>query len=176
LSTATKLESQFLASLLEKDGRAASIQLLAHKLRLDRQIFLDLLEKIDDASIPAPPDDSPLEIGLLHSIRIALIIQIYILAARLPNFAGRDDLSRSSIFSMILSLDIDQATHHLRKIFPHERAHTPLDHLDETVDYNPDLLNDYEKLDKDLIAPMHDIARCIRRVSMGISCYFGAFG
>ena len=172
------LEAAFrsLATHLLGDERNAAINGLVHHLRLDAIDLHNILEEIglEGGKIP---DDNRLELDLLQAIRLALIMRIFILAAQLPRFSPRNDLGHEQIFNLALGLEIPEVVSFMRQAFP-RRATAVADAaaFDEKSTYRPHGIDDYGRLEVEILEPMERAYDLVREIGTGISHHFGAFG
>jgi phosphoenolpyruvate carboxylase len=164
-----------LATHLLPDDRYSDISELVHLLRLDaidlHAILADL--NIEDGTVP---DENRLELDLLQAIRLALIMRIFILAAQLPRFAPQDGLSHAQVLEMALSLEIPEVLSVLRKAFPHDEKSLTAKSFDEQASYRPRGIDDYARLETEILTPMETSYEFVREIGTGISHHFGAFG
>ena len=165
-----------LAVFLLDDRRAAEIHGFAHHLRLDA---IDLHQILETLGIEGGkvPDDHRLELDLLQAIRLAVIMRVFILAAQLPRFAQQNDTSHSQILNLALSLDVPDVVAFMREAFPF-RVSSGSDKTtyDETATYRPHGIDDYGRLETEILVPMERAYELIREIGTGISHHFGAFG
>jgi phosphoenolpyruvate carboxylase len=166
-----------LATYLLKDDRCSAINQLVHHLRLDA---IDLHAILEDQNLSGGkvPDSHRLELDLLQSLRLAIIMRIFILAAQLPRFTPQDGLSYEQVLDMALSLEIPEVVSVMRKAFPHEQkgsgdAGTA---IDEPASYRPRGIDDYGRLETEIFKPMEEAYEFVREIGTGISHHFGAFG
>jgi len=165
-----------LASLLLTDDRNGDINGLVHHLRLDAVDLHAMLEEIgiEGGKIPG---DTRLELDLLQAIRLALIMRVFILAAQMPRFSARNEISHRQLFEMALTLDVPDVVAEMRQAFP-KRAKTAGDSAQytEQATYRPHGIDDYGRLETEILAPMEQAYELIREIGTGISHHFGAFG
>ena len=170
------LQSAFrtLATHLLSDQRQGAINEFVHHLRLDA---IDLHGILEDQNIEGGkvPDESRLELDLLQAIRLAVIMRIFILAAQLPRFTPQDGLSHAQVLDMALSLEIPDVVAIMRKAFPHG-AKAAATGFDEQASYRPRGIDDYARLETEILAPMESSYEFVREIGTGISHHFGAFG
>lgn len=165
-----------LATKLLDDDRSGAITGLAHQLRLDAVELHTLLEDIglEGGKIP---DDDRLELDVLHAVRLALIMRVFILAAQLPKFAAKNDVNHDQILNWALSLDVPQLTPFMRSAFPRTSdADADDDRYLEKASYRPHSMEDYGRLEDEIIQPLEEAYEMIREIGTGISHHFGAFG
>ncbi|KWT70950.1 Phosphoenolpyruvate carboxylase [Hyphomicrobium sulfonivorans] len=165
-----------LAANLLSDDRNGEINGLVHHLRLDAVELHSLLEEIgiDAGKIP---DDARLELDLLQAIRLALIMRVFVLAAQMPRFATHDGISHAQLFDLALMLDVPAVVSEMRKAFP-RRAHERGDETQfgEKATYRPHGIDDYGRIETEILTPMEQSYDLIREIGTGISHHFGAFG
>lgn len=163
-----------LSNFLLPDDRQSSINELMHHLRLDS---IDLHAVLDAQNLKGGkiPDENRLELDLLQAIRLALIMRIFIRAAQLPRFAGQDGASHAQVLDMALSLAIPEVTKIMREAFPHGSRATD-GQFDETASYRPRGIDDYGRLEVEILGPMEEAYEAVREIGTGISHHFGAFG
>lgn len=166
-----------LSTHLLDDTRADAISGLAHHLRLDA---IDLHSILEDIGLEGGkiPDDFRLELDLLQAIRLALIMRVFILAAQLPRFSTRNDLSHDQIYNWALGLEIPEVIAVMRQAFPKRTsaARTASATYDEKATYLPQGIDDYGRIETEILEPMEQAYEFIREIGTGISHHFGAFG
>lgn len=164
-----------LSTQLLADERCGSIQQLVHHLRLDA---IDLHAILEDQGLEGGkvPDETRLELDLLQAIRLAFIMRIFILGAQMPRFAPQNDLSHTQILAMALSLEIPDVVSFMRQAFPHSRSAGETGSFDEKATYRPRGIDDYGRLEDEILAPMERAYEVVREIGSGISHHFGAFG
>jgi len=164
-----------LASLLLDDDRNGEINGLVHHLRLDAVELHAMLEEIgiEGGKIP---DDTRLELDLLQAIRLALIMRVFILAAQMPRFSTRE-ISHRQLFELALMLDVPAVVAEMRQAFP-RRMESGGDgtQYNEKATYRPHGIDDYGRVETEILAPMEEAYEVIREIGTGISHHFGAFG
>ncbi len=173
-----QLEAPFktLATRLLEDDRAGAINGLAHHLRLDAIELHSLLEDIGLEGGKVP-DDVRLELDLLQAIRLTFIMRIFILAAQLPRFTTTNDVSYEQIFRQALGLEIPEVVGFMRQAFPH-RAREPgaASDFQEPASYRPYSIDDYKRIETEILRPMEAAYEMVREIGTGISHHWGAFG
>ena len=165
-----------LASRLLSDDRCGSINGLVHHLRLDAVDLHALLEEIgiEGGKIP---DDHRLELDLLHAIRLAFIMRIFILAAQMPRSSSRNEVSSEQVFEWALALNVPEVTSEMRQAFPRRSrtadGGTP---FKERASYLPHGIDDYGRVETEILEPMERAYEMVREIGTGISHHWGAFG
>lgn len=172
------LEGAFrsLASHLLEDDRSGAINGLVHHLRLDA---IDLHSILEDIGLEGGkiPDDNRLELDLLQAIRLAMVMRLFILSAQLPRFTPRNDVGYTQILDMALALEIPAVVDFMRQAFPRRTSpQADAAAFDEKATYRPHGIDDYGRLETEILAPMEEAYEFVRELGTGISHHFGAFG
>lgn len=170
-----KEPSLYLADLLRGDPRHDGMMHLATFLRKDAIYLYDLMCDVDLREL-TPPGESRLELDLLHAIRIAMIQHIYLLAARVPPFSARNDITRADIMKLILSLRIEEALDMLTEAFPRTMPRRSDYSIEEPASYTGEEGSDYGEIHRCLIDPIREAFKIVRQISVGISHHYGAHG
>jgi phosphoenolpyruvate carboxylase len=113
---------------------------------------------------------------LLHSIRIALIQEIFMLATRVPEFSMQTGTTRERVVANLLGLDVIPAVEVLEKIFPRFGDERITDDFGEPATYRSDETLSYGQEHEQIFQPARRIYELIRRVSSGIIHIVGAVG
>ncbi len=167
---------KFLAEHLLDDDRAQKINGLAHYLRLDAIELHGILEEIglEGGKIP---DDHRLELDLLQAIRAALIMRLFILTAQLPRFTPTNEVTHAEIVRKALGLEIPEVLQVMRQAFP-RRVDDPHDDdmFLEKATYLPKGIDDYGRIETEILEPMEQAYELVREIGTGISHHWGAFG
>jgi phosphoenolpyruvate carboxylase len=164
-----------LAGHLLEDDRAGSINRLVHHLRLDAVELHGILEAIGFEGGKVP-DDERLQLDLLQALRLALIFRVFILSAQLPRFATRNDISHEQILRQALALEIPEVLVFIRRIFPHRAELSDDARFDEPASYRPQGMDDYGRLESEILEPLEQAYELVREIGTGIAHHFGAFG
>jgi phosphoenolpyruvate carboxylase len=123
------------------------------------------------------PDDHRLELDLLQAIRAALIMRIFILTAQLPRFTPTNEVTHDQIVRQALTLDIPEVIKVVRLAFPRRSGN---EHDDaafmEKATYLPKGIDDYGRIETEILEPMEKAYELVREIGTGISHHWGAFG
>jgi phosphoenolpyruvate carboxylase len=165
-----------LAGYLLEDERAASINRFVHHLRLDSIDLHHLMVEAGYGDVNEL-DEARLELDVLQAIRLALIMRVMILAAQLPRFSPQNDTDYKQLLGRALALDVPDVVAFIRQAFPHTRkGAADGSGLDETATYRPRGIDDYGRLETEILEPMETSWQFMREIGTGISHHFGAFG
>ncbi len=163
-----------LVRLLDDDHRSTAMRRAIHRLREDE---FDLHTLFDAIGLdPRPAADERMDTDLLHAIRIAVIMHIFLLAMRIPHFSTRDDISHDDILKLILRLDMPPALELLRVAFPVASPDEGDISLTEPASYRADPYSGYQELNETFIDGMERAYDLARRIGLAISHHFGAHG
>ena len=104
-------------------------------------------------------------------------MRIFILAAQLPRFTPRNDVGYAQILNWALALEIPAVVDFMRQAFPRRSSpHADSAAFDEKADYRPHGIDDYGRLETEILTPMEEAYEFVRELGTGISHHFGAFG
>src|SRR3712207_3649362 len=85
----------------------------------DFRILHDGLNLIEGGGCGALVSEAPRQqLGVLHAVRLALIHEIFLLAAHIPQFSNQHNTTHARLLLRVLHLDIPTAVSHLERIFP----------------------------------------------------------
>lgn len=165
----------YIAQLLQNDDREVALNALAVSMRLDAIHLHRLL-----ALVGLHVDDHSVEerdrIALLQAVRIALLQHMFLMAARVPRFSTRNDVSREDIMELVFSLRIPEAIAMLRDTYPVNATDISSYPLDEPRTYPQDRVAHYADITEELIDPMEEVYRVILSIGTAIALEFGAHG
>lgn len=165
----------YLAQFFEGDDRFRAAQELGTRLRIDELLlhqFLAATGETEDVLV-APERDF---LALMHSVRIALVQELFLLAARIPRFSARNDISREDIMELVFALRVPEAVVLLRQAYP-ETPPSPADFpIHEPSDYPDAAAPHYGEINRTLIDPMEAIYGRIRAISVAIANIYRAAG
>jgi len=165
-----------LSAYMLDDERATSINRLVHHLRLDSIDLHAIMTETGYGNVNEL-DEARLELDVLQAIRLALIMRVFILAAQLPRFAPQNDTSHGTLLGKALALDVPDVVSFMRQAFPHRvSAAQDAASYDVKATYRPRGIDDYARLETEILAPMESAFEFIREIGTGISHHFGAFG
>ncbi len=165
-----------LSEYLVKDDRVGVFRRLASRLRVDAMKFHRLLDHV--------PDDAPTEnreekrrmIGVLQSLRIALLQAMFIRAVSVPVFSRANDVSRDDVLEMIFTLRVEEALAQLRRAYPTHFPRIGRFDLTEPTDWPDGGDEGYEAIHRDFIDPIERAHGLCLRISTAIANIFGAHG
>ncbi len=163
-----------LAGMLADQSRYIALDRLANLLSADL-MRLDRLLETGPGERRADPERRSLD--ALHAIRQALVMHAFVVAARLPAFSRRHDLSREDILELVLALRIPEAVEALDEIFP--AAHPGLKALEavtEDTGQSEPALRGYPEIQASIVRPLEAVQPLIQRITVAITHHYRAFG
>jgi phosphoenolpyruvate carboxylase len=165
-----------LAEYLTKDDRNGVFRRLASRLRVDALKLHRLLELVPDDSPLATREQVRREIGVLQSLRLALLQHMFLKAVSIPAFSRANDISRDDVLEMVFTLRIDDALAQLRRAYPAQIARAADFEVDEPGEYPDGEAEGYASIHRDFIDPIAAAQALSLRVSVAIANLFGAHG
>ena len=167
-----------LGEQLRDDPRFHAMLRLISALREDAIHLEDLLAEIGveigvEIGGDGGQDADP---ALLQVLRLALIQHVFLLAARLPKFSTRHDVSQEDVVGLTTRLRVLETTQLLRRIFPAGQPIAADYRLDEPASYRGAEAIDYAEMNRQLIDPMLSAFEIAQDLTVGISHCFGAYG
>jgi len=165
----------YLADRFESDDRYVATLELTTRLRIDELLLHRLLDSMNEASAVQEAEERDF-FALLHALRIALVQHLFLMAARIPRFSARNDISREDIMELIFELRIPEAVSLLRQAYPRAAPLAEDFGLEEPADYPDTDAPGYTQLNRRLIDPMEDIHRCLLTISTAIANGYRAHG
>ncbi|RIV85035.1 phosphoenolpyruvate carboxylase [Aurantiacibacter zhengii] len=165
-----------LSEYLVKDDRVGVFRRLASRLRVDAMKLHRLLDHIPDEAPTENREDKRRMIGVLQSLRLALLQAMFIRAISVPVFSRANDVSRDDVLEMVFTLRVDDALAQLRRAYP---THFPrIDRFDltEPTDWPDGSDEGYEAIHRDFIDPIERAHNLSLRITTAIANVFGAHG
>ncbi|MFN0265155.1 phosphoenolpyruvate carboxylase [Tepidamorphus sp. 3E244] len=164
-----------LAERLSDKGIAFAFNRFHTKLRTDLLHLEALLEELGSGVNPLA-DDSRRALYLLHAVRIALMMHVLLRAADLPPFAARNDFSREVVLDLLLQMRVPEATALIAETFPRRADAGPALDLNEKSTFDAERESGYPHIHENIIAPLTKVYEQMRRIGIGLSHRFGAYG
>ena len=165
-----------LAEYLTKDDRTGVFRRLASRLRVDALKLHRLLDLLPDESPLPDREDTRRTIGVLQSLRLALLQHMFLKAVSIPAFSRANDISRDDVLEMVFTLRVDEALAQLRRAYP--TSFPQLDDFDvnEPSDYPDGTGEGYTAIQRDYIDPLERSYKLALQITTAIANEFGAHG
>ena len=162
---------------LRTDETAISIDRIANLMSIDLRRFDRLAAQLKDAPSTEERHESRLELHVLHAVRQALMMRAFAIAGGLPRLSERHDASARDVLRMVAEMRFGEVVELLSQIFPRARDEdTPLAALTEPGGDARGSSYGYERIHRDIIAPLDEIDRTLHGISLAITHAYGAFG
>lgn len=166
-----------LAGRLNDQKVPTAMHRLANLFAADLAKLDRALSEVDGADGAAGRNEKRREMHALHAIRQAMIMRAFVLAASLPSFSSRHDVSRSTVFELAFQLKFDELADLLDEIFPAvNTSAAALAGVKEESDDAADGVRGYPEIQETIVRPLRRIHRTIREIGVGLSHYYGAWG
>ncbi len=149
-------------------------KVIINHLRQDSLHLDKLLAELEPKE--AKMGEQQVEIMLLHSIRIALIEHLFLLAVRVPRFAPEANASPDEVMNRIFTLNIRYALEMLQNLFPNYPEQEHSWQLHEKATYLDESAEGYKDYHQDIFQPMLLIESLLKRIGVAISHHMGAYG
>ncbi|RME63627.1 MAG: phosphoenolpyruvate carboxylase, partial [Alphaproteobacteria bacterium] len=127
-------------------------------------------------NVPSMAEDDGEALILVHVLRLALIQQLFLLAARIPRFSSRPNLTIEEVIEQLLRLDVVRALAILREIFPIEPDADIDGSFGEPASYMGDASRGYAYENRVLFDQIERIHDLIRRLGLAVVHHIGAYG
>ena len=162
---------------LRTDETAISIDRIANLMSVDLRRFDRLTAQLKDAPSTEERHENRLELHVLHAVRQALMMRAFAIAGGLPRLSERHDASARDVLRMVAEMRFGEVVDLLSQIFPRARdENTPLAALTEPGGDARGSSYGYERIHRDIIAPLDEIDRTLHGISLAITHAYGAFG
>ena len=165
-----------LAEYLVGDDRTGVFRRLASRLRIDALKLHRLLTCVPDEQVQEDREAVRRRIGVLQALRLALLQHMFLRVVSVPSFSRANDISRSDVIEMVLTLRVDEALAQLRRAFPVSVPGPGDFPLDEPSDYPDGGEEGYAVIEREFIAPIEQAHALVLRISTAIANEFGAHG
>ncbi len=151
---------------------------LAKIFRVFQRDMQDLRDGLALVGLPGTKIDADAraDLRLMHGIRIALIMRIFMLAIHVPDFSHQHNISREQLLNKIFHLEIEEAMRKLATIFPKVEQVKYDGDFGEVATYVGDWTQTYEREHARIFQPISSLYTLIRRLSSGLIHTIGALG
>lgn len=114
---------------------------------------------------------------LMHAVRLALMMRAMLLAARIPEFSPRHDVTRGDLIDAVIDQDVERAAAILEDVFPKARPEASLaGAVKEPGDAVADNAGGYPEIHAAIVEPLRDTADLIRRITVTLGHVYSAYG
>jgi phosphoenolpyruvate carboxylase len=116
------------------------------------------------------------DLVVLHALRLALIHELFVLAARVPEFSPQYGTTPEILTNRIVHLQVERAVELLGQIFPPYQNLALVDDFGEPATYRSQTTRGYEAQHREIFEPMAKLHTLIRRISTAVIHLIGATG
>jgi len=114
-------------------------------------------------------------LDILHALRVALVLRLYELTTRVPDFGPQLGTTRDRTILRLLHLDIPGAVDMLEKIFSLQQP-TRIEDFGEPSDYFGEEQHTYEAEHNEVFRPLRDHYELVRRIASAVTHHIGFLG
>ncbi|MGE0739904.1 MAG: phosphoenolpyruvate carboxylase [Hyphomonadaceae bacterium] len=161
-----------IAERLDQRALDVDIERLANLLSSDRRRFDAVCRDMFPASGDAPFDA---DLYVLHAVRMVLIVQGLTLAASIPQFSPRHDLTREALIDLALDVRFIEVADAIAEIFPIVSA-APHEFAKLEEAGGAGVQAGYPEIAREITAPLRLLDVAIKETTVGIAHFYGAFG
>ncbi|QZD90993.1 phosphoenolpyruvate carboxylase [Qipengyuania aurantiaca] len=165
-----------LAEYLITDDRNGVFRRLASRLRVDALKLHRLFDLVPDEAPHPQREEARRTIGVLQSLRLALLQHMFLKAVSVPAFSRANDISRRDVLEMVFTLRVEEALAQMRRAFPASYPVTDDFAMAETSQYPREGGEGYDAIRRDYIDPIEEAHGLNLRISTAIANMFGAHG
>lgn len=162
-----------IAERLDEQGLDVSIDRLANLLSSDRRRFDAVCRDLMSSTTGDSGFDANLYV--LHAVRMVLIVRGFTLAGAIPAFSPRHDITHETLIDQALELRFAEVADALADIFP-TTSETPAVFARLAEAGEAGAQAGYPEIARDIAAPLRALDAAIKRISVGIAHFYGAFG
>lgn len=137
--------------------------------------YNDLMGALD-WQVPTMLDEGHEDLVFIHVLRLALIQRLFLLAARVPRFSSRPNLTMEEVVEQLLRLNVAGALSILREVFPIEPENDINGEFGEPTTFHGDAARGYSFENRVVFDQIEEIYDLIRRLGIAAIHYIGAYG
>ena len=169
-------QMQYLADILRHSGKHEELNRV-YRIFLNDTIYLDqaLVKTNQGSFIPEYIKNSSTDIALLHSVRILLIHEIFLLISRMPKFTS-PTRSADDVIDELLNLNIKHGIDILRQEFPISDFSYDSSAFGEPESYRTDIDRGYEREHRELFDPVEELYKLVCNLGSAITHYNSGVG
>ena len=160
---------------LQNDKRSSRIRQLIWRLRDDLIDLYSITEKIGEKSIRNSGKER-VNLDILHSIRIALIIESLVIICKIPKLSETNKFNNSDILSFGLLLDFKGVIDIVKNAFSINKSYVDNMKIKEEENYFSKGESNFNVMEKKIIKPLEKNYKLIQKITQLVSANHGAFG
>ena len=162
-----------IAERLEARELDVAIERLANLLSSDRRRF----DSVAREMLPFAAGDSGFapDLYILHAVRMVRMVEGFTLAASIPPFSPRHDVTREDLIDLALDLRFADLADSVMEIFP-VTSEAPPEFAKLSEPGPADAHTGYPKIAREIAAPLRALDAAIKEITVAITHFYGAFG
>ncbi|HRO04609.1 MAG TPA: hypothetical protein PLS69_13490, partial [Terricaulis sp.] len=162
-----------IAAQLETRELDVAIEKVANIFSSDRRRF----DSVAREMLPFSAGDSGFDADLyiLHAVRMVRMVQGFTLAAQIPPFSPRHDVTREGLLDMALDLRFAELAEAVAEIFP-VTSETPAEFANLAEPGPLAAQPGYPAIAREIAAPLKALDTSIKEITVAITHFYGAFG
>ena len=160
---------------LRSDKRASKIKNLIWRLRddlMDLYIVTEKAEKINTRT----SGKERVNLDILHSLRIALIINSLVIMCKIPKLSTSNKFTNSDILSYGLLLDFNSVVKIIRSAFTNDESFKDGNHIQEKENYSSNNKSSLSLIEREIIKPLERNNKMIKNITQLVAVNHGAYG
>lgn len=131
---------------------------------------------IDPVGLSLLGDEGRTMLDLAHALRLACLLELFLLATRIPEFSSRHNITREGLIQQIIHLDVENVVTQLEEIFPERTETAVADGFGEAATYQPEDLQSYHEENVEIFEPLRDYGAMVKKLSTAVTHWIGFFG
>ena len=164
-----------IGSHLRNDKRVSKIKHLIWQLRDDLMDLYMITEKAEKTIVRTSGKER-VNLDILHSLRIALIINNLVIICKIPKLSTSNKFTNSEILSYGLLLDFKTVIKIIRSAFTNDKSFKDSSHIKEKENYSRNNKGSLSLIEKEIIKPMQKNNKMIKNITQLVAVNHGAYG
>ena len=160
---------------LRNDKRASKIKQLIWRLRDDLMDLYVVTEKAEKTNIRTSGKER-VNLDILHSLRIALIINSLVIICKIPKLSTSNKFTNSDILSYGLLLDFNNVIKIIRSAFTNDKSFKDGNHIKEKENYSSNNKSNLSLIETEIIKPLERNNKMIKNITQLVAVNHGAYG
>ena len=176
LNEAKEVHAQLNALLdLLTEKRVSKIKQLIWRLRDDLMDLYMVTEKAEKTNIRTSGKER-VNLDILHSLRIALIINSLVIMCKIPKLSTSNKFTNSDILSYGLLLDFNNVIKIIRSAFSNNKSFKDGNQIKEKENYSSSNKSNLSLIEKEIIRPLERNNKMIKNITQLVAVNHGAYG
>ena len=160
---------------LRNDKRVSKIKHLIWRLRDDLMDLYMVTEKAEKNNIRTS-GKKRVNLDILHSLRIALIINSLVIICKLPKLSAGNKFTNSDILSYALILDFNGVIKIIRSAFTNDKSFKDGHYIKEKENYSSNNKGSLYIIEREIIKPLERNNKMIKNITQLVAVNHGAYG